>query len=405
MSVSERWLLPDGVDELLPPEAWSVELMRRELLDLYARFGYQLISPPLIEYLDSLLTGTGNNLDLQTFKVTDQLTGRLMGVRADITPQVARIDAHLLQSKGLSRLCYVDTVLHTRPAHVQTNRNPLQIGCELFGEAGSNADLEIISLMLETLRTTGIQNIHIDLAHVGIYKGLIESSSLDADTEDKIFDALSRKSIPELDALAESLPDNSKIILLIRDIANLSGGIDALDKIEETVANLKLTSANIVIEAINELRLITAQIQGRFESVEIGFDFCELRGYNYHTGVMFSAFCSGYGYALAKGGRYNDIGKSFGSAGQVKRPASRPATGFSADLKTLVRLAKQENCKTFNAIFAPMGDDPALLAKVKELRADHCVIQGLSDKDTPKALGCTQHLVNENQVWQLKPVT
>lgn len=404
MSVSERWLLPDGVDELLPPEAWSVELMRRELLDLYAKYGYKLISPPLIEYIESLLTGTGNNLDLQTFKLTDQLTGRLMGIRADITPQVARIDAHLLQSKGISRLCYVDTVLHTRPAHMQTNRNPLQIGCELFGEAGSNADIEVISLMLDTLNLAGIPNIHIDLAHVGIYKGLIESSTLDGDTEDKIFDALSRKSIPELNALAEDASDNADIILLIRDIANLSGGIGALNKIEKTVASLALSSASIVIDAINELRLTTSQIQKRFEQVEIGFDFCELRGYNYHTGILFSAFSAGYGYALAKGGRYNNIGKSFERISQVKNQAPRPATGFSADLKALVRLAKQVKSLDYDAIFAPVGDAPVLLSKIRELRLSRCVIQGLSEKDTPELLACKQILVFENQIWQVKPV-
>lgn len=404
MSVSERWLLPDGVDELLPPEAWKVELMRRELLDLYSRHGYQLIAPPLIEYLESLLTGTGNNLDLQTFKVTDQLTGRLMGVRADITPQVARIDAHLLQSKGISRLCYVDTVLHTRPAHIQTNRNPLQIGCELFGEAGSNADIEVISLMLATLASVGIPNIHIDLAHVGIYKGLIESSALDVDTEEKIFDALSRKSIPELNALAESASTDANIILLIRDIANLSGGIDALDKIEHAVKKLNLSSANLVIEAINELRLIATQIQKRFDQVEIGFDFCELRGYNYHTGILFAAFSSCHGYALAKGGRYNDIGKGFGQIGQLRSQNSRPATGFSADLKTLVRLTSKLSGLANELIFAPMGDEPALLNKINELRLKHCVIQGLSVTETPESLGCNQVLVFENQGWQVKPV-
>lgn len=404
MSVSERWLLPDGVDELLPPEAWSVELKRRELLDLYSRYGYQLISPPLIEYLESLLTGTGNNLDLQTFKVTDQLTGRLMGVRADITPQVARIDAHLLQSKGISRLCYVDTVLHTRPVHMQTNRNPLQIGCELFGEASSNADIEIISLMLETLSAVGIPNIHIDLAHVGIYKGLIESSSLDVDTEEKIFDALSRKSIPELNDLAKNSASNAEIILLIRDVANLSGGIDALDKIEDAVKKLNLSSASLIIAAIHELRLVAAQINKRFKHVEIGFDFCELRGYSYHTGILFAAFSACYGYALAKGGRYNDIGKSFGRVEQFKVQGSRPATGFSADLKTLVRLVSSLNDKPRDIIFARMSDDPALLKKINELRLEYCVIQGLSDNETPESLGCNQVLVFEDQSWQVKPV-
>lgn len=404
MSVSERWLLPDGVDELLPPEAWSVELMRRELLDLYARYGYQLISPPLIEFLESLLTGTGNDLDLQTFKVTDQLSGRLMGVRADITPQVARIDTHLLQSTGTSRLCYVDSVLHTRPAHTLTNRNPLQVGCELFGESSTQADIEVISLMLETLSLANISSIHVDLAHVGIYKGLVESSSLDTETENKIFDALSRKSIPELNALAQTSADNADVILLIRDVANLSGGVDALEKIQKAVSDLALSSADTIISAINELRLIAEQIQARFADVEIGFDFCELRGYSYHTGILFSAFSADYGYALAKGGRYNDIGKSFSRAGEISSQGTRPATGFSADLKTLVRLTQAKGQCNREAIFAPISNDAELLKKISELRAQHCVIQGLSEKDTPESLGCSQQLVLDNQVWQIKSV-
>lgn len=404
MSVSERWLLPDGVDELLPPEAWSVELLRRELLDLYARFGYQLVSPPLIEYLESLLTGTGNDLDLQTFKVTDQLTGRLMGVRADITPQVARIDTHLLQSQGVSRLCYVDSVLHTRPAHMLTNRNPLQIGCELFGEAGATADIEIISLMLETLSKANIRNIHIDLAHVGIYKGVIESSSLDSELEEKVFDALSRKSIPELDGLAKNNDANAEVILLIRDIANLSGGADALEKIETTVNRLALSNAQKVIAAINELRMVMQQIQQRFADVEIGFDFCELRGYNYHTGILFSAFSADYGYALAKGGRYDGIGKGFGRNVSPHKSKARPATGFSADLKTLARLTATSRRHT-ETVFAPLADDKQLQDKVSGLRSEgYCVIQALNEKDQPADFDCTQRLVLENGNWQLAKI-
>lgn len=404
MSISERWLLPDGVDELLPPKAWSVELMRRELLDLYARYGYELVSPPLIEFLESLLTGTGNNLDLQTFKVTDQLSGRLMGIRADITPQVARIDAHLLQSKGTSRLCYADSVLHTLPEHTLTNRNPLQIGCELFGEANTNADIEVISIMLDTLSCAEVSNVHIDLAHVDIYKGLIESSSLDAATEEKIFNALGRKSIPELDSLAATTAENEKIILLIRDIANLSGGIDALSRIETAVADLHLSSSTMIFEAIEELRLVSQQIQSRFPNVEIGFDFCELRGYSYHTGILFSAFSSGYGYALAKGGRYNDIGKSFNQIASLKQQNTRPATGFSADLKALVRLSSSAKKLTERTIFAPQDDSIELFTKIQELRLQARVIQGLSDQDTAESYACDEQLVNENGHWLIKPV-
>jgi len=401
MSVSERWLLPDGVDELLPPEAWAVEQMRRSMLDAYASHGYELVSPPLIEYIESLLTGTGNDLDLQTFKVTDQLTGRMMGVRADITPQVARIDTHLLKSRGISRLCYVDTVLHTRPAHTLTNRSPLQIGCELFGEADSTADIEIISLMLNTLELAGVKQIHIDLAHVGIYRGLVESTEMTSELETQLFDALSRKSLPDLDALATaadivSSKENAVVIRLIRDIANLSGGIDALNQIREKVEKLDSLLPSVV-NAIDELQAITLQIQKRFSNVHIGFDFCELRGYNYHTGILFSAFSTNYGHALAKGGRYNDIGKDFGE--------SRPATGFSADLKSLVRLVEKSKVNATESaigILAPAGDDESLLEKITDLRKTKRVVQQLSANDTHETYNCEKRLVLANGEWQLK---
>ncbi len=398
MSVSERWLLPDGVDELLPPEAWAVEKMRRSMLDTYARYGYELVSPPLIEYIESLLTGTGNDLDLQTFKITDQLTGRMMGVRADITPQVARIDTHLLKSKGISRLCYVDTVLHTRPAHRLTNRSPLQVGCELFGESGQSADVEIISLMLNTLELAGVKQIHIDLAHVGIYRGLVESTKMNNEVETKLFDALSRKSLPDLDALAVEAKDDAVVIRLIRDIANLSGGVQALDQIRAKVEKL-VPSLPSVISAIDELQSITKQIQQRFSGVEIGFDFCELRGYNYHTGILFSAFSTSYGHALAKGGRYDNVGKDFGE--------SRPATGFSADLKSLVRLLENNSSdihKAPSGILAPAGSDDALLIKIAELRKTERVVQQLSAQDEHETYNCQKRLVLENEQWQLKEI-
>lgn len=403
MSVSERWLLPDGVDELLPPEAWQVEQMRRSMLDVYASYGYELISPPLIEYLESLLTGTGNELDLRTFKVTDQLTGRLMGLRSDITPQVARIDSHMLKTSGISRLCYVDTVLHTRPAHMLTNRCPLQIGCELFGERGQTADIEIISLMLETLNVANVGRIHIDLAHVGIYRGLVESASFDESTELQVFDALSRKSIPELEALAQTDADNADIILLIRDIANLSGGVDALDKISDNVERLNLSSADGIATAIAELKAISEQIRVLFSEVEIGIDFCELRGYSYHTGILFSAFSLGYGYALAKGGRYDDIGKGFDRK-QDKR--TRPATGFSADLKSILKVSNLVSQASQNeSIFAPLSDCQHLRERVAELRKTYRVVQGLSDSDTAELLACQKQLVLVGNEWQVEAVS
>jgi len=368
-------------------------------LDTYSRHGYELVAPPLIEYLDSLLTGTGNDLDLQTFKLTDQLTGRMMGVRADITPQVARIDTHLLKSVGVSRLCYVDTVLHTRPAHMLTNRSPLQTGCELFGEVGVAADIEVIALMLTTLQLAGIDKLHIDLAHVGIYRGLIESAALTPAVEGRVFDALRRKSIPELESLALEAPDNADVIHAIRDIANLSGGVEALDKIQYSVPTLNPVSTAVIGEAIEALRNISFQIQSRFPDVEIGIDFCELRGYSYHTGVMFSAYTPAYGHALAKGGRYDDVGKEFGE--------SRPATGFSADLKTLVRVAEMtarpgtgdENHVA--SVLAPAGNDVTLLAEIVRLRKTRRVVQLLGEQETNETYGCTQRLVYKAEQWQL----
>ena len=402
MSVSDRWLLPDGVDELLPPEAWRVEQMRRSMLDIYASYGYELVTPPLIEYLESLLTGTGNTLDLQTFKVTDQLTGRLMGLRSDITPQVARIDSHMLKNHGVSRLCYADTVLHTRPAHMLTNRCPMQIGCELFGEASQSADLEIISLMLDTLNAAQVGGIHIDLAHVGIYRALVESASFDEMTENQVFDALSRKSIPELDALAQSDEANKDIILLIRDIANLSGGVESLIKIRESVESLVLSAQEDVLSAISELQTIIDQIQARFEGVEIGIDFCELRGYNYHTGILFAAFSLGYGYALAKGGRYDDIGKGFDHQ-QDESP--RPATGFSADLKSILKVSNLNSGANQKArVFAPLSDDKALIVALSEFRKSYQVVQALNESDTAEQLACQLHIVFKEGQWLIEPL-
>ncbi len=398
-SQSERWLLPEGVDELLPSEARKVEQLRRETLDVYASYGYELVAPPLIEFLESLLTGTGNNLDLQTFKVTDQLSGRLMGLRADITPQVARIDTHMLKSTGQSRLCYVDTVLHTKPAHTLTNRCPLQIGCELFGEESQAADIEVITLMLETLKVAGIDKIHVDLAHVGIYRGIVESADFSVEAESAVFDALSRKSIPELDALCEQDAANADFIKLIRDIANLSGGVEALDRIQNSVEALNLVASVDIVRAIAELKSVSKLIQARFPNVDIGVDFCELRGYNYHTGMMFSAFSPGFGYALAKGGRYDGVGRGFVREKDAK---GRPATGFSADLKAIARLSSKSQSEP-ERVFAPLSDDETLLSAVAELRQSSVVVQALSDSDSAEALGCASELVNLDGAWQVKP--
>ena len=390
MSLTERWLLPEGVDELLPPDAWALEKMRRSMLDVYSSYGYELVSPPLIEFIESLLTGTGRKLELQTFKVTDQLSGRLLGVRSDITPQAARIDAHVLKNQAISRLCYVDSVVHTKPEHMMTNRSPIQIGCELFGEHGVGADLEVISLMLETLRLANVEKVHIDLAHVGIYRGLMRSAKLESGLEDAVFDALSRKSIPELDVLAEQ--SNEPVISIVREIALLSGSIDALDAVRDSILANDSLADDATLGAVDALKSFAATLTARFPDIELGYDFCELRGYDYHTGVMFSAYTPDFGYALAKGGRYDAIGEEFG--------ASRPATGFSADLKTLVRLQARKGAKSVqtDAVLAPAGDDASLLDVIARLRKGKRVIQRLSDSDNDRH-GCSSELKLVDGQW------
>ncbi|WP_250654985.1 ATP phosphoribosyltransferase regulatory subunit [Alkalimarinus coralli] len=395
MTVSDRWLLPDGVDELLPPNARGVEQLRRRLLDNISNWGYELITPPMIEYLESLLTGTGNDLDLQTLKVTDQLSGRLMGVRADITPQAARIDAHCLRRQGVTRLCYADAVIHARPAHLLTNRCPLQIGCELFGEPSQAADIEVISLMLDTLKLAGLEKVHVDLAHVGIYRGLIADAGFDHDTELAIFDAIRRKSIPELDQLLSGELGNADVANMLLQMANSAGGIDAIHNIKSILAG---ASAE-VLGAIEQLDSICEQLQQRYPDVELGFDFCELRGYNYHTGLVFAAYHVDYGHAVAQGGRYNAIGKEFGS--------DRSATGFSADLKILASLVSPDGVKGEPGILAPLGNDISLWAEIERLRKTQRVVQSFSsaiEQDTAAELGCDRKLVKENDDWVVRPI-
>lgn len=388
MTASDRWLLPDGVEDILPPLAGKIESLRREIMDTYQRWGYQLVIPPLIEYLESLLTGTGNDLALQTFKLTDQLTGRMMGVRADMTPQAARIDAHTLRQDSVTRLCYAGHVLHTRPQHMLTGRTPIQAGCELFGSASALADQEVIRLMLETLRIAGLPRIHLDLAHVAIYQSLMSEADLDSQTEAAIFDAMRRKSIPELDALLGDSPEGSPAARL-RALARLSGGVDVLDEARQVLAG----ASPQALKALDELTSVASVIAGAFPDVDLGFDFCELRGYNYHTGLVFAAYAPGHGQAVAQGGRYDAIGRDFG------RP--RPATGFSADVRALVALGERQVPAHDGAIWAPVSDDTSLQAMIAELRKTDTVLQALPDDSstTPAARGCTRQLVKRDGQW------
>lgn len=392
MSTSDRWLLPDGVADVLPPRAQKVEALRRQLIDTYRRWGYELIIPPMIEYLQSLLTGTGNDLDLQTFKLTDQLTGRMMGVRADMTPQAARMDAHSLRRPGVTRLCYAGHVLHARPSSMLASRTPLQVGCELFGSRSSGADQEIIDLVLETLGAAGVGSVHLDLAHVGIFQCLAEKAALGTDLERQVFDALRRRSIPELDELLEGAEAGSARAML-RQLGRLSGGKGVPAAARERLAGAPAP----VLEAIDQLEQTAARVRERHPGVAVGFDFSELRGYNYHTGLVFAAYTPGQEEALAQGGRYDAVGEDFGRA--------RPATGFSADLNRLLDAGGPSSTRSPGAILAPSGNDPALRQRISELRRSEIVIQQLDDEASEAApAGCDRQLVWRDSDWQVEPL-
>jgi len=387
MTVSDRWLLPDGVEDILPPLAGQIESLRRSVMDTCQRWGYQLVIPPLIEYLESLFTGTGHDLELQTFKLTDQLTGRMMGLRADMTPQAARIDAHTLRQKGITRLCYAGHVLHTRPRHMLTGRTPIQAGCELFGSRSESADMEVISLMLESLRVSGLPHVHLDLAHVAIYQNLVREAGFDRVTGDAIFDAMARKSVPELDAWLGDCPPGSAGEML-RKLARVSGGVEALAEAKQILAGAPAA----LQDALGQLARVADMLGTRFPEVSFGFDFCELRGYNYHTGLVFAAYVPGYGDAVGKGGRYDAIGSDFGRA--------RPATGFSLDVRSLAALGHRAD-RSSGLIWAPEAEDEALEGVIAGLRLTETVVRALPEdsKADPRSRGCDRILVKKNGQW------
>ncbi|MGM0677239.1 ATP phosphoribosyltransferase regulatory subunit [Ectothiorhodospira marina] len=389
MTDSNRWLLPEGVEEALPPLAERLETCRRQLLDLYHGWGYQLVMPPFIEYLESLLTGTGHGLDLQTFKLTDQLNGRLMGVRADMTPQVARIDAHRLKREAPSRLCYMGTVLHTRPDGFAGSRSLLQVGAELYGHSGLDSDLEILSLMLETLAVCQVDAPLVDLGHVGIYRALATQAGLDPDQEATLFDMLQRKALPEIRGYLDDLPMEHAPRQRLAALAELNGGDETLAQAREVMAG----AGQEVAGALDAMERLAQGLRARDPAVMLHFDLAELRGYHYHTGLVFAAYRPGNGQEVARGGRYDDIGRVFGRA--------RPATGFSADLKTLVRLSRQPESPPARAIFAPADPDASLAAAVTRLRREgERVIQGLSGQAADAvAMGCDRMLVKSNNQW------
>ncbi|WP_456297481.1 ATP phosphoribosyltransferase regulatory subunit [Methylosarcina fibrata] len=390
MQQKNSWLLPDGIEEILPEEAKHLENLRRRLLDMFACWGYELVIPPFIDFLDSLLTGSGHDLELQTFKLTDQLSGQLLGIRADMTPQVARIDAHNLKQEWPTRLCYVGTILHTRGDPLEKTRSPMQIGAELYGHAGRESDVEVICLMLEMLALTGLQNVHLDLGHVGIYRALSRQAGFSPVQESALFDVLQRKARPELQELMEeyTLEDGLKAMFL--KLPQLNGGFEVIEK-----ARTALQGASDELKrALADLEAIAQQLTARFPGLPISFDLAELRGYHYHTGAVFSAFVPSVGREIARGGRYDNIGAVFGRA--------RPATGFSADLKLLSTLERQSALEQPPVrIFAPYRDDSVLNEKIRDLRAQGLtVVQQLPGQaGTARELGCTSILEQDHHNW------
>lgn len=391
MNKTDRWLLPEGIEEVLPKEAKRLEQLRRSLLDMYESWGYDLVIPPFIEYLESLLTGTGNDLDLQTFKLTDQLTGRLMGIRADMTPQVARIDAHQLNQNTPTRLCYIGTVLHTRTDGFAGSRSPLQVGAELYGHAGIESDVEVINLMLETLSLSAVNAPFIDLGHVGIYRELVKQAGLNEEQEATLFDSLQRKANTEITAYLKEWKLDKKIASAIAALTNLNGDAAVLAKAKSVLKG----AGKGVLTALDELTNIAALLTQRIPGLKINYDLAELRGYHYHTGTVFAAYVAGQGQAVAQGGRYDDIGEVFGRA--------RPATGFSTDLKTLLSLSSHKY-NQLAAIFAPADNDSELQKMISELRQNgEKVICALSDQvGDAKDMGCNRELVKDGSGWTIK---
>jgi len=383
-------MLPEGIEEILPDEARRLEQLRRRLLDLLGTWGYEQVMPPLIEYLDALLTGTGRDLDLQTFKLTDQLTGRLMGVRADMTPQTARIDAHYLKRECPVRLCYVGNVLRTRPDVFAGSRELLQLGAELFGHPGPESDIEIVRLMLAALAAAGLRDLHLDLGHVGVFRALATEARLPDELENDLFDALQRKARSRIEALLALCDAPAGVKTMLAVLVDLNGGTETLLRAREL---LKAAPPAVQVALINLERVVDAVTT---TGAPVYIDLAELRGYRYYTGVVFSAFVSGQGQAVAQGGRYDGIGHAFGRA--------RAATGFSTDLRRLLRLVPADTSGS-TGILAPHAGTKGLDEMITTLRAagERVVARLPGDSSSVRALGCDRELVEQGGRWVVKP--
>lgn len=394
---SRRWLLPDGVQETLPPDAADVETLRHRILQTYQRWGYELAMPAMIEYRDSLLTGTALDLDTRTFALVDQLSGRQMGVRSDMTPQVARIDAHLLadnlRDHRISRLCYCGRLLHAIGDGINSSRTPLQIGAEIFGSGDVGADIEVVSLMIETLLAVELNNFSIDIGHVGIFRSLVRNAGLSNAAETSLFNMLQRKSVPDLNEYLAGLSLESRLVEQICQLALLNGDVSVIDQARRY---FDVDSAELHA-SLDAMQTVVSRIQSRYPSVALHCDLSELRGYSYHTGLVFAAFLPGQGTEVARGGRYDDIGSVFGNA--------RAATGFSADLLNLYQLSGSDG-EAWSGILAPDSDAAGLAGKVRQLRdeGERVVIDLSQGHISANDQNCNRQLVESENGWIVQEV-
>ena len=379
------WVLPDHIADVLPSEARHIEELRRDLLDMARCYGYELVMPPLLEHLESLLTGAGEALDLQTFKLVDQLSGRMMGLRADSTPQVARIDAHLLNRQGVTRLCYCGPVLHTRPGGPHTTREPLQFGAEIYGHAGLEADLETLLLALDCLKVVKVQAPSVDMADARIVHALLEGVPLGGDLLAQLHAALAAKDSSELSVLTKNFPPSSRHGLLA--LVQLYGDEKVLIEAEKV-----LQPSPVVREALSNLKWLASHLEG----AKVTFDLADLRGYAYYTGARFSIYAPGASDALVRGGRYDEVGAVFGR--------NRPATGFSLDVKTLVGVLAPRPLRA--AIRAPWREAADLRTAIASLRAQgETVVCALPGHDSEvDEFHCDRELIQVAGQWVVQAV-
>ena len=379
------WVLPDHIADVLPSEARHIEELRRGLLDTARSYGYELVMPPMLEYLESLLTGTGEALALQTSKLIDQLSGRTMGLRADMTQQVARIDAHLLNRKGVTRLCYCGPVVHARPDRPRATREPFQFGAEIYGHEGLEADLEALHLALDCLKGAGVKDVIVDLADVRIVRSLLAGVMVDESVLRGVHAALASKDATELAALTVDFPEASREGLMA--LLQLYGGMEVLDK-----AEIVLERTAGVRDVLSHLRWLVQRLDG----VKVSFDLADLRGYSYYSGTRFAIYVPGGSDALVRGGRYDEVGAVFGR--------NRPAAGFSLDIKQLVAVVPERPLKA--AIRAPWGDDAQVAAAIAALRQQGetvvCVLPG--HESEVDEFHCDRELANVGGQWVVQAI-